>query len=86
MSDATILSLSASRAGSFGIGCSTPIARTRGFVIRWRDALPAGMARIAHAMAFANSKAWSHVAQIVLIDPFTAGVGVGGATENRGWL
>ena len=74
------------RAGSPGIGCSTPIARTRGFVIRWRDALPAGMAPIAHAMAFANSKAWSHVAHIVLIDPFTAGVGVGGATENRGWL
>jgi hypothetical protein len=37
-------------------------------------------------MVFANSKVWSHVAQIVLIDPFTAGVGVGGATENRGWL
>ena len=34
--------------------------------------------RIAQAMAFANSTAWSHVAQIVLIDPFTAGVGVGG--------
>jgi hypothetical protein len=37
-------------------------------------------------MAFANSNAWSHVAQIVLIDPVTTGVGVGGATENRGWL
>jgi O-methyltransferase involved in polyketide biosynthesis len=42
--------------------------------------------RIAQAMAFANSKAWSHVAQIVLIDPFTSGVGVGGVTENGGWL
>jgi hypothetical protein len=27
-----------------------------------------------------------HVAQIVLIDPFTANVGVGGATEDRVWL
>jgi hypothetical protein len=38
------------------------------------------------ATAFANSKAWSHVAQIVLIDPFGIGVGVGGTTENRGGL
>jgi hypothetical protein len=30
--------------------------------------------------------AWGRIAQIVLIDPFTAGVGVGRATENRNWL
>ena len=41
--------------------------------------------QIAQPVAFAHSKAWSHVAQIVLIDPFTTGVGAGGATENRGW-
>ena len=37
-------------------------------------------------MAFANSKGGSQIAQIVLIDPFTTGLGVGGATENRGGL
>ena len=41
---------------------------------------------MAQALAFVNSKAWSHVARIVLIDPFTADVGVGRATENGGWL
>ena len=40
----------------------------------------------AQAMAFASSKVRAHVARIVLIDRFTADVGVGGATENGGWL
>jgi hypothetical protein len=87
MSDATILNLSATprrvaryrvldtdRAHSW---FRDPLARTP-CRRAWK--------RIAQAMAFVNSKAWSHVAQIVLIDPFTADIEVGGAIENGGWL
>jgi O-methyltransferase involved in polyketide biosynthesis len=86
MSDATILSLSATpRRVAWHRVLDTDRAHS------WfRDPLArhlaGGWARIAQAMAFANSKAWSHVAQIVLIDLFTAVVGVGGTTENRNWL
>jgi hypothetical protein len=87
MSDATILSFSATprRVGRHQV-LDTDRAHS------WfRDPLARRLAggrggQIAQAMAFANSKVWSQVAQIVLIYPSTAGVGVGGATENRGWL
>jgi DNA-binding transcriptional ArsR family regulator len=61
-------------------------ARVRVYRLRPEPTPAGGWAQIAPATAFVNSEAWSHVAQIVLIDPFTVGVGVGVTTQNGNWL